>query len=188
MATMGVFGVVGSFSEEAALAYAKREGITPSLVYLSELDGVLAAVEKGELDLGILPVVNLIGGLVKPAFQAMGKYLFKPFDELWLQVRHCLLVVPGTKADQITHIVSHPQALAQCKLYLQKDFKNIELREWGNTAIAAKDLAEGTLESGSAVIASERCAEIYGLEVIAKNIQDTNPNLTAFILVKKWES
>ncbi len=171
---LGVFGEVGSFSEEAALAYAKREGITPSLVYLIDMEGVLAAIENGDLDLGILPVVNLIGGLVRPAFQAMGKHLFLPVDELWLQVHQCLLVLPGTKTHQITSIVSHPQALSQCKHYLQKDFENIERREWSNTAIAAKDLAEGILESGSAVIASARCADIYGLEVLA-----------AFILVKK---
>jgi prephenate dehydratase len=181
----GVSGDVGSFSEEAALVYAKREGITPSLVYLIDMEGVLAAIENGELDLGILPVVNLTGGLVKPAFQAMGKHLFKPIDELWLQVQQCLLVLPGTKFHQISKIVSHPQPLAQCKHYLQKEFKNIELKEWCDTAKAAKDLAAGTLEAGSAVIAPEHCAEIYGLEVMAKNIQDCDPNLTAFIVVKK---
>ena len=108
-------------------------------------------------------MVNLIGGLVKPALQAMGKHLFKPIDYFWLQIQQCLLVLPGTNSQQITQIVSHPQGLAQCKNYLQKEFNNIELREWCDTAKAGKDLAEGTLDPGSAVIAPEGCAEIYGL-------------------------
>ena len=181
---LGVSGDAGSFSEEAAFLYMKRASINASLVYLMDMEGVLSAIEKHEIDLGILPVVNLQGGLVKPAFQAMGKHLFLPFDELWLEVMQCLLVLPGTRLNQITNIVSHPQGLAQCRHYLLKEFKKVKLVEWINTAKAAKDLAEGKLSSCTAVIASERSAQLYGLDIMAKNIQDSNPNLTAFILVK----
>lgn len=184
---LGVSGDVGSFSEEAALLYTKQKNITASLVYLIDMEGVLAAIERGEIELGILPVVNLQGGLVKPAFQAMGKHLFTHIDELWLHVQQCLLVLPGTKSHQITSIVSHPQGIAQCFQYLQKKFKEIERIEWCDTAKAAKDLAEGNLGRGTAVIAPERCAEVYGLEVMARNIQDSDRNLTAFILVKSGE-
>lgn len=183
----GVSGDVGSFSEEAALLYTQQKNINASLVYLIDMEGVLAAIEREEIELGILPVVNLQGGLVKPAFQAMGKHLFTPIDELWLHVQQCLLVLPGTQAHQITRIASHPQGIAQCKQYLQKKFKEIEPIEWCDTAKAAKDLSEGNLASSTAVIAPERCADIYGLEVIAKNIQDSSRNLTAFILVKNGE-
>ena len=125
--------------------------------------------------------------MVKPAFQAMGKHLFTLIDELWLEVRQCLLVLPGTTIHQIKSIASHPQGLAQCRHYLQKEFHNIELIEWIDTATAAKDVAQGNLPSCTAVIAPERSAEIYGLDIIAKNIQDSNPNLTAFIIVKNTE-
>jgi prephenate dehydratase len=186
--TMGVSGDRGSFSEEGALLYARRKHIHPSLRYLIDMEGVLAAIEKKEIDLGILPVVNLQGGLVKPAFQAMGKHLFNPIDELWLDVRQCLLVLPGTVRQQIKKIVSHSQGLIQCREYLQKEFSNAELGEWCDTAKAANDLAKGLFPPGTAVIAPERSAELYGLEILASSIQDSTPNLTAFILVKNREN
>ncbi len=181
---VGVSGLLGSFSEKAGIIYANRTGITPSFDYLIDMEGVLEAIEQDNIDLGILPVVNLQGGLVRPAFEAMGKHLFTVIDELWLEVRQCLMVLPGVTRHQITHIVSHPQGLAQCKHFLQKEFKDIELIEWCDTAKAAKDLAEGILPSFSAVIAPERCTRIYGLDIMTNNIQDSSPNLTAFIVVK----
>lgn len=185
---LGVSGDRGSFSEEAALLYAKRAGIKVSLSYLIDMEGVLAAIEKGAIDLGILPVVNLYGGLVKPAFEAMSKHLFTLVDELWLEVNQCLLVRPGLTLNNLTGIVSHPQGLAQCKQFLQKEFKELQLIEWCDTAKAASDLVEGKLSWRTAVIAPERCAAIYGLEIMARNIQDCNPNLTAFILVTSIDS
>ena len=182
---VGVSGDVGSFSEEAALLYAKQVGIQPSLNYLIDMEGVLAAVGMGKVDLGIFPVVNNLGGLVKPAFAAMGRHLFIPVDEIWLTVHQCLLAQPGILSNEITKVVSHPQALAQCKQYLQNKFNEIELIEWCDTAKAAKDLAAGNLDPSTAVIASEHSAHMYGLQVMAKSIQDSNPNLTAFIVAKK---
>lgn len=182
---LGVSGVAGSFSEEAAIRYTQQIKIHPSLVYLIDMEGVLAALESGTIDIGIFPVVNLCGGLVKAAFQAMGNYLFTPVDELWLEVKQCLLVLPGTTMNQITKIVSHPQAFAQCKNYLQDSLAQIEQVDWVNTAKAAKDLAEGRLSKTTAVIASERSAIIYDLEILASNVQDSSTNLTAFIIAKR---
>ncbi len=187
-ATLGISGEAGSFSEEAGLLYAQRKGMAAQLVYLTDMEGVLAAIEKGKIETGIFPVVNSRGGLVKMAFQAMGNHLFQMIDEVWLEVRQSLLVQPGVKSSQIDHIVSHTQALAQCERYLQKEFRRAELTEWQDTAKAAHDLALGKLGKTTAVIASERCAHIYGLEVLARNIQDSHPNLTTFIVVKKHPS
>lgn len=180
----GVSGDLGSFSEQAALLYAKRANITVSLVYLIDMEGVLAALERKEIELGILPVVNLQGGLVKPAFEAMGKHAFNPIDDLWLHVHQCLLALPGLSTQQITHIVSHPQGLAQCAHFIKKKFKGCELVEWCDTAQAAKALAAGTLPPSAAVIAPESCAALYGLTLIEKHIEDNDRNLTAFIIVK----
>lgn len=180
---LGVSGDPGSFSEEAGLLYAQRVGIKPTLKYLTDMEGVLAAVSTGKIDVGIFPVVNSRGGLVKMAFEAMGKYLFTLIDEVWLDVRQCLLVRSGTKLERIKKIVSHPQAIAQCERYLLKTFKQVDLIEWQDTAKAAHDLAAGKLGKTSAVIAPERAARIYGLEVAVKNIQDNHPNLTTFIVV-----
>lgn len=182
---LGVSGDAGSFSEEAGLLYAKNNKFNPALDYLIDMEGVLAAVENGTVDLGIFPVVNLRGGLVRMAYEAMGNHNFTVIDELWLNVNQCLIVKPGIAINQITDIVSHSQGIAQCREYIQKNLDNIELIEWQDTAKAAKDLAQGILHQTSAVIAPANAAHIYGLEIIAENIQDINPNLTAFIIVKK---
>jgi prephenate dehydratase len=185
---MGVSGLPGSFSEEAALRYGERANLSFQLAYLVDMEGVLSALVQKKIDMGIFPVVNIHGGLVKPAFEAMGKYLFVPIDELWLDVNQCLLALPGTKLHQIKKIVSHPQAFAQCKNYLKNEMGHAELIPWIDTAKAAKDLSEGMVSGTmTAVIAPERSAEIYHLEVLTKNIQDNTPNLTAFIITKRHQ-
>lgn len=188
MMKFGVSGDAGSFSEEAALLYAKKIRINPNLEFLIDMEGVLCAVENRSVDIGIFPVVNLRGGLVRMAFDAMGKHQFQVIDELWLTVQQCLLVKPGTTINNINKIISHSQAIAQCKQYIQKNFSNVELIEWQDTAKAAKELSQGLLHEFSAVIASEHAARLYGLNVIAANIQDDNPNLTAFIIVKSCDA
>ena len=185
---LGVSGDKGSFSEEAGLLYSKNLNINSTLEYLIDMEGVLAAVENGTVDMGIFPVVNLRGGLVRMAYDAMGNHKFKVIDELWFKVHQCLLVTSGMTIHQIDYIVSHPQAFAQCGKYIQKNLKDAKLIEWQDTAAAAKALSQGKLHPMSAVIAPERAAHIYGLDILAKNIQDDDPNLTAFIIVKKHDN
>jgi prephenate dehydratase len=182
---LGVSGEVGSFSEEAGLLYAKNAGIQPTLAYLVDMEGVLSAVEAGIADLGIFPVVNKRGGLVKMAFEAMGRHFFTPIDELWLDVHQCLLAQSATQQKDIQKIVSHSQALLQCKGFLQKEFPDVELVEWQDTAQAAKDLAEGKLDVFTAVLAPANSARVYGLKIIAEDVQDERPNLTAFVVVER---
>lgn len=182
---LGVSGEAGSFSEEAALLYARQADIAVNLDFLVDMDGVLAAVSRGQVSLGIFPVVNTRGGLVSMAFEAMGKYLFTWIDQMTLNVKQCLMVRRGVPLQQIEKIVSHPQGLAQCELFLQKNLPNAERAPWQDTAMAARDLAEGKLDAHSAVIASARAADMYGLEILAENIQDIQPNLTTFIIVKR---
>lgn len=185
---MGVSGVAGSFSEQAGLLYAETAGITVELDYLVDMERVLAAVAAGDVDLGVFPVVNIRGGLVKMAIEAMGRYPYTLVGDFWLEVEQCLLVLPGTALAQIKKIVSHPQALAQCQSYLSTKFAEAEQVVWEDTAKAAQDLAEGRLDATCAVIAPAQSARLYGLDVIASGIQDMKPNLTAFIVVKQRES
>jgi len=182
---LGVSGVRGSFSEEAALHFSKKNNLDCTLEYLVDMEGVLSAFDRNAIDLGVFPVVNNNAGLVQAAFIAMGKRSFTYLENIWLEINHCLLAKPGIQLQQIQKIISYPQALLQCKQYLGQHFKNAELVEWDDTAKAANDLAKNILDDTSAVIASESCAKIYGLSILEKNIQDINPNMTAFILVKK---
>jgi len=177
--------LAGSFSEEAALVYAQRMSFEPEVLYKTDMAGVLSSVDSGESLLGIFPVVNSRGGLVHSAFSAMGKFQFNMIDEVWLEVYQCLLVLPGTKRESISKIISHPQAIAQCERYLRTEFEGVSLGEWDDTAKAAEDLAKGTFSETTAVIAPARSAQMYGLELLEKGIHDNHPNLTTFIVVTK---
>jgi prephenate dehydratase len=182
----GVFGDAGSFSETAGMLYAKNNSVAASFIYLPGMEDLLAALGRGELDIAVFPVVNYRGGIVKTAFEAMGKYPFAMVDSLRLNVQHCLITLPGTALKSITKIATHPQAFAQCSYYLQKDFSEAERIVWADTAGAARDLAAGKLPADCAVIASERAAKIYNLEVTKKSIQDDPDNFTIFVIVKKY--
>ncbi len=182
---LGVSGEVGSFSEEAGEQYSQQASLQTTLDFLVDMEGVLSAVSAGRVDLGIFPVMNCRGGLVKMAFEAMGKYLFNLEDNFTLNVQQCLLVRPKVSLKEIRKIASHPQGFAQCELFLEKELKSAERLLWQDTAKAARDLAEGKLSADTAVIASAKAAKIYGLDVLASNIQDIQPNLTTFIIVSR---
>ncbi len=183
---ISVSGDAGSFSEEAGLLYAQRIGLeNPELVFSIDMNGVLEAVNSREAELGIFPVVNSRGGLVRTAFDAMGKFNFKVIDELWFEVYQCIMVLNGVKKEEIKQIATHPQAIAQCERYIKREFPNAKLVEWEDTAKAAKDLSLGILPKETAVIAPSRSAQIYNLELLDKGIQDHHPNFTTFIVVEK---
>lgn len=182
---MGVSGDQGSFSEEAGIIYAGREGFEPNIHFSIDMEGVLRDLDAGVVDLGIFPVVNSRGGLVRPAFDAMGNYLFKVIDELWMEVHQCIMVLPDIKKKDVKKIVTHSQAIAQCERYIRREFPGVELVEWADTAKAAKDLSAGKIGAESAAIAPARSAQIYNLKIIDKGIQDNHPNLTTFIVVEK---
>lgn len=177
--------MAGSFSEEAGLLYAQREGFELEFVFSIDMEGVLADLDALKAQFGVFPVVNSRGGLVQTAFEAMGRHLFKMLDEIWMEVHQCLMVLPGTKLEDIKKIATHPQAISQCERYIRREFPNAQLIDWEDTAKAAEDLAKGNFDKSTAVIAPARSAHIYGLELLAKGIQDNHPNLTTFIVVTK---
>lgn len=180
---LGVSGDQGSFSEEAGLLYATREGFEPKVVYCIDMEGVLSALDRKEIDRGIFPVVNSRGGLVQTAFEAMGRHLFTLTDEIWMEVQQCLIALPDIKREDITQIATHPQAISQCERYIKRVFPSAVLLDWEDTAKAARDLHAGILKKTTAVIAPARAAQLYDLTVLERGIQDQHPNLTTFIVV-----
>lgn len=184
---IGVSGDKGSFSEEAGLLYANRIGEKPILKFCIDMESVLKALDKNQIDLGIFPVANSRGGLVQTSFEAMGRHLFELVDEIWLDVHQCLMAKKGVLINSIKQIASHPQAFSQCERFLAKEFPKVKLIDWEDTAKAARDLSSGLIPKHSAVIAPALSAKIYNLKIIKRSIQDNHPNLTTFIVVKKLE-
>ncbi len=183
---IGISGARGSFSEEAAGEYCRKEGIAnPEIQYLVSVENVLAGLENGSIELGIFPIENSNGGIVIEAVYGMAKHNFTIQKLFEIDVHQCLLVAQGTNPDQITAITSHDQALKQCRMYLKRKWPGVDIAPYPDTAKAAKDLSEGILPKTTAVIAPKSCAALYGLELLEESIQDLKFNFTTFVAAEK---
>ncbi|MCL6635897.1 MAG: prephenate dehydratase [Peptococcaceae bacterium] len=182
---VGYLGPAGTFSEEAVLRYLEREeGIAVPCRSLLE---IFAAVSAGELDEGVVPLENSYEGAVNLTLDLLADYFkVKIRGEMILPVCHNLLVRPGTAGGELAGIISHPQALAQCRDFIRKRFPAVPLAESSSTAEAARKVAE-TAEPWGA-IGSERAAAAYGLVVREHNINDQAGNTTRFVVLGREES
>ncbi len=179
---IGISGNKGSFSEEAAKHYCLKNKIKDyELNYLTGVEGALLALTNNKVKKAIFPIENSNGGAVLEALYAMSNHIFHIEEIFEIDVKHNLLVLPNTNANNITKITSHPQALKQCRMYLKRKWKNTELEEYCDTASAANDLGNGKLDKNTAVIAPKICASMYGLEILEESIQDLKFNYTSFI-------
>lgn len=172
---IGALGPEGSYSEKAALLWSKtRPGA--SLVYFPDFDAVLDAVQAGNVEAGIVPVENSLEGAVTVVMDLLLRLDVVIVGEVNLPIRHCLV---GRGEGDIKVILSHPQALAQCRQYLREHYPNAEVRTTGSTSHAAR-LAQEFPEM--AAIAGQETAERYGLTILAREIQDASDNVTRFIV------
>ncbi len=179
---IAVMGSQGSFSEEAALKYCVLHKIKHcSLLYPVSAEGVLHLLEVEKADVGIFPIHNSTGGIVEESIYAASEHNFFIDDLFGVEVSQCLMALPNVKMKDIKTIMSHPQALAQCKGYLKSFFPNAELIEGSDTATSAKYLGENSRQKTMAVIAPVGCAKLYNLNLLEEGIQDQKNNITHFI-------
>jgi prephenate dehydratase len=176
MTTVAFQGEHGAYSEEALFQHF-GEGTTSLPCHAFE--HLFAAVESGKADFAVLPVENSTAGSINKSFDLLLDHDVKVHGEILLRVRHCLLTLPG-QADKIREVRSHPQALAQCEGFLNRN-KYVAV-PWYDTAGSAKDLAASPAE-GVAVIASKLCAKRYGLEIVQEGIEDLRNNYTRFFVI-----
>jgi prephenate dehydratase len=173
---LGLLGPEGTFSEIAARKWdAKAE-----LVFLDDNELVARAVDDGLCDQSIVPIENSVEGPVGVVHDVLLQMRSSVVGEVVVPIRQCLL--SRGKASDIKVILSHPQALGQCRKYLREHYPKAELRATGSTTHAAK-LAQEFSEM--AAVGSVAAAERYGLKIIAKGIQDTDANYTRFIVIGK---
>jgi prephenate dehydratase len=182
---IAISGIEGSFTEDAALRYCSGERGAIELLYSVTPEDTFVAVVSGQAKRGIVPLFNSVGGIVTEAVDAMSRHHFRRVSIIQEHIEQNLLALPGTKPTDIRQIVSHPQALAQCRMYLAKNWLKTTRRDYANTALAARDLAEGKLPRTSAIIASSRAAQMFGLEVLAPAIQDSRFNFTSFLVFSR---
>ncbi|WP_292485493.1 prephenate dehydratase [Methanohalobium sp.] len=178
---VGVLGPAGSYSEKAAKKWSKKLEHTdvPVFNYYEDITDTFSAIVDKTIDFGVVPVENSIEGSIGITLDQLFENEITITGEIVVPIEHCLLS-KGSLSD-IKIILSHPQALAQCRNFLKTHFKNIELRTTGSTSHAAKLATEF---DEMAAIASRSSAEMYGLKILIPNIQDHNENYTRFLVIK----
>jgi len=144
---------------------------------------VFEAVENNEAEFGMIPLENSYAGRVAEIHDLLQKYEVSIVAEHFFPITHNLAGIKGTNLQDITDIYSHPQALMQCQNNLRQLAVNIH--ESSNTAIASQLVAKSQDKSKGA-ICSKLASDLYGLEVIKENMQDSgNDNITIFIVISK---
>lgn len=177
-ATVACQGIEGANSTIACEKLFAR----PSILYFNNFEGVIAAVEKGLCQYGILPIENSLHGSVIENYDLMNKHHFYIVNSIKIKINHFLLAKPGTKKEDIKVVYSHEQAIGQCSELLKS--MNVEVIPCENTAIAAKKVAESN-DPGVAAISSRQCAELYNLSIVEENLQNNENNYTKFVCISK---
>ena len=174
-------GEPGAYSEGATLtAYPECE-----LVPCATFEDAFVTGESGAADRVVLPFENSLGGSIHRNYDLMLTHGLHIVGEVNFRVRHCLLALPGTEIGDVTRVLSHPQALAQCDGYLGRLNGGAVVRESRvDTAGSAKVIRDEGL-AGAAAVASERAAELYGMAVLDRDLQDNPDNLTRFLALSR---
>ncbi|MBW6471398.1 MAG: prephenate dehydratase [Methanosarcinaceae archaeon] len=178
---IGVLGPKGSYSEKAAKQWITEQKSKDqvSLEYYNDIPDTISAIIDRTVDIGIVPIENSIEGSIGITLDMLLENEVNIIGEIVVPIEHCLL--SKGKLSGIRVILSHPQALAQCRQFIKSHFENAEIRTTGSTSHAAK-LANEFDEM--AAIASRESAEMYGLDILIPNIQDRKENHTRFVAIE----
>ena len=171
-------GVEGAYSHAAMCTYF---GNDVQSFHVDSFADAMEAIADGEADYAVLPIENSEAGIVGDSYDLLNNYENYIVAEQNIHIDHVLMGVPGTGLNEIETVFSHPQALAQCKAYLD-EHRSWEQVRYANTAMAARKVAEEGIRTHAA-IGSRFAAERFGLEVLAENICYNDANTTRFIIV-----
>ena len=187
---IGYFGVPGSYTHQAA------EELYPDakLIGYSSIFDVVRNIELGEVLAGVVPVENSTAGRVAELYQLLDIIDLSITAEHFVGIRHCLAAPLNTASNDdneppedisfIENVLSHKQALMQCRDWLGANLPAVKITEAANTADAAERISKEA-NPRKAAICSERAADIYGLAVLKSNIQDFDKNVTRFHVLQK---
>lgn len=174
---IGCQGTNGANSETASQQFFPGRAVT----FYPTFEHVFQAVERGEVEFGVLPVYNSTSGSVTPTYDLLGKYNCYITAMNQVKIKHCLAVRPGVSLEQIQAVYSHPQALLQCSDFLK--YHNLKQIEYSNTATAAAFVASSS--EPFAAICSEECAKQNHMDILFSGIANVALNYTRFICISK---
>jgi prephenate dehydratase len=172
-------GEPGAYSEAAVFEAFGEELVTTVPCKTFEL--VFSTVTDGECDFGFVPIENSLAGSIHQNYDLLMRNSLWVIGEHLLRVSHCLIGLPGTETTDLKKVISHPQALAQCEAYL-KSLAYVSIEQVYDTAGSVKIVRDQGDKTVGAV-ASRRAAQLYGMKILAENIEDNPANFTRFLII-----
>lgn len=161
------------------LAAMHQFGFSAQLVPQKSIPAIFEEVQRGRANYGVVPVENSTEGVVSHTLDMFMASDLQICAEVLMEISHDLLSGSG-RLEAVRKIVSHPQALAQCRRWLEENLPDLPLIDVGSTALAAQMAAE---DETVAAVASEMAATLYGLQVVKKKIEDNPHNFTRFLVI-----
>jgi len=178
MRRVSIQGIRGAFHEEAARKYFGNEiQVLPKM----DFKATLQAVSRNEADYVVMAVENSIAGTIHSNYTLLRDSGLQIQGEVYLRIRQNLFDLAGSTIESIERVYSHPMAIAQCRRFFACR-PEILLIESEDTALSAREIARNK-ECNSAAIASKLAGKIYGLNMLAKNIETHKENYTRFLIL-----
>ncbi len=181
MLTVAYIGPSGTFSEQSAF---EHFGHSINCLPCDSFDEIFRSVEAGQADVGMVPVENSTEGAVNRSLDLLLNTSLKILGERSLGIQHSLMTLSGNLSG-VDKVASHPQALAQCQEWLNRNYPNLQRIPVASNSEAAR-LA--SLDTSLAAIAGEAAAEKWQLNIVANGIQDDPQNRTRFLVVGKHDA
>lgn len=175
---IGFLGPKGTFSHEAV---SNIYGHNEEIIECRTIKECIVNLEKKKIDRAVVPIENSLQGGVTETIDSLveshGIFIEKEYT---LKINQNLIANSKIDLDEIQKLYSHPQAISQCRDYIEKNLKNAEIIQVSSTALAAKEIKEKDM---CACIANTSCIHEYGLTILAANIQDIDTNQTKFLVL-----
>lgn len=181
--TVSYLGPEGTYTEGAVKAFFSEGQFNPK----GTVPEAIADIAEGKADYAVIPQENTLGGPVTNYIDALiAEDNIYVVGEVILPINQTLMALPGAKLDDIKTVYSHAQGLAQTEKWRKENLPDAEAKEMDSTAAAASFVAESE-DKTIAAIAAPGAAELYGLEVLAENVQITDANKTRFYVLSSSE-
>ena len=174
------FGSEGAYSEEAAIGFF---GDSCDRFYASRFEEAYTALNEGRADYAVLPIENSSTGTISEVIDLLVRYGLYITGEIYVPIRHCLMGIKGSSLGDIKTVYSHEQAFLQCSNFLNS-LGGVKHEEYYSTALSARMVADSG-DPSKAAIAARRSARLYGLEILAEDINNSNGNTTRFAVISK---
>ena len=174
-------GERGAYGETATIAFF-GDSVQP--IPCKDFESVFEAVARSEVDQGILPIENSLGGSIHRNYDLLLRHELFIVGEVQIPIAHQLIALPGVTLADIKKVYSHPQALAQCERSITRLLPNAERVATYDTAGSVKMIKAENISDGAG-LASQQAASIYGMNILQADMQDDAENYTRFIVIAR---